>query len=359
MTFSRNIPYNLLPPLPPEGIDLESKAILKATIKARAALGELRGMGAVIPNQNLILRSIAMQESRLSSEIENIVTTSDEMYRAMEDDLSKYDPATKEVMRYQEALWHGVDAIQHRPLRISLFLEIVSILKNEPMSLRVKPGTRISDGKNGVLYTPPEGEFVIREKLEALEQFLETNQDLDPLVKMAVAHYQFEAIHPFSDGNGRTGRILNILYLLQQRLLSAPILYLSRYIIGNKNDYYDGLRRVTEQGAWEPWIVYILNGVKVTAESATAQIANIRIGLEQFRVEIATKAPKIYSLDLVQLLFQQPYCRILDLEKAGIAKRETASKYLQTLADIGLLELRKVGTQTLYLNQLLLKILSN
>ena len=359
MTFSRSTPFNQLSPLPPAGIDLESKAILKATISAHSALGELRGMGAVIPNQNLILRSIAMQEARLSSEIENIVTTSDEVYRAMEDDASKYDPATKEVMRYQEALWHGVEAIKNRPLRVSLFVEIVSILKNEPVGLRVKPGTRISDGKDGVLYTPPEGEFTIREKLEALEQFLEHDQELDPLIKMAVAHYQFEAIHPFSDGNGRTGRILNILYLLQQGLLSAPVLYLSRYIIQNKNAYYDGLRAVTEDGAWEPWILYILSGVKLTAEAASNQIKNIRMGLEEFRDQISTKAPKIYSLDLVHLLFQQPYCRILDLERAGLAKRETASKYLQTLADLGLLKPVRVGTQVLYLNPVLLNILAN
>jgi Fic family protein len=242
MTFSRSTPHNQLAALPPIGIDLESKPILKATIAAHAALGELRGMGEVIPNQNLILRSIALQEARLSSEIENIVTTADEVYRAMEDDSANYDPATKEVLRYQEALWHGVEAIKNRPLRVSLFVEIVSILKNESMGLRTKSGTRISDGQGGVLYTPPEGEFIIQEKLEALQGFLESQNEIDPLVKMAIAHYQFEAIHPFSDGNGRSGRILNILYLLKSGLLAQPVLYLSRYIIQHKNAYYDGGR---------------------------------------------------------------------------------------------------------------------
>jgi Fic family protein len=214
---------------------------LKASAKAHAALGELRVMGAVIPNQNLILRSIALQEARLSSEIENNVTTSDDVYRAMdESQLGSLDPATKEVLRYQDALWHGVAAISRRPLRVALFIEVVSILKNESMTLQRKSGAHISDGKGGVLYTPPEGDFVIREKLEALENFLESKNGLDPLIRMALAHYQLEAIHAFSDGNGRTGRILNVLFLLQQGLLTAPVLYLSRYIIERKSAYYDG-----------------------------------------------------------------------------------------------------------------------
>jgi Fic family protein len=358
MSFPRNTPFNQLPPLPPAGVDLESRPILKATISAHAALGELRGMGAVIPNQNLILRSIALQEARLSSEIENIVTTADEVYRAVDDDTSKFDPATKEVHRYQDALWHGIEAIKNRPLRISLFIEIVSILKNESMGLRSKPGTRISDGQSGTLYTPPEGEFIIREKLEQLETFLESQNEIDPLVKMAIAHYQFEAIHPFSDGNGRTGRILNILFLLKSSMLEEPVLYLSRYIIQNKNRYYDGLRKVTEHGAWEPWILYMLGAVTETAVDAVSRIKAIREGLEVFRLECQVKAPKAYSLDLVTLLFRQPYCRIRDLEESGIAKRQTASQYLQQLSDAGLLKAVRSGNQMLYLNVTLLTILS-
>jgi len=358
MTFAREKPYNQLPPLPPAGVEVETKAVLKAAAAAHAALGELRGMGEIIPNQNLILRSIALQEARLSSEIENIVTTSDEVYKAMDESQEKVlDPSTKEVLRYQEALWHGVQAIQERPLRVSLFIEIVSILKNDSMTLRAKPGTRISDGQGGVLYTPPEGEFVIREKLEALELFLEREQSIDPLVKMALAHYQFEAIHPFTDGNGRTGRILNVLFLLQQQLLKAPILYLSRYIIEHKSSYYDGLRRVTEEGAWEAWILYLLEGVTVTAKSAIAQIQDIRLAILRFQAELQAKEPRLARLELVHTLFQQPYCRIRDLEKAGIAKRQAASEYLAAIAAMGLLRPVKVGTQALYVNDALLKIL--
>lgn len=359
MNFSREKPHNQLPDLPPAGIEVETKAVLKAAAAAHAALGELRGLGEIIPNQNLILRSIALQEARLSSEIENIVTTTDEVYKAMEESHDKIlDPATKEVLRYQEALWYGVQAIEQRPLRVSLFIEIVSILKNEPMTLRAKTGTHISDGKGGVLYTPPEGEFVIREKLEALEHFLEHERSIDPLIKMALAHYQFEAIHPFSDGNGRTGRILNVLYLMKQRLLTAPILYLSKYIIEHKSEYYEGLRRVTEENAWEPWILYLLDSVTLTAKSAIAQIQDIRQAILQFQSEIQSrKDSKLGRLELAHFLFQQPYCRIRDLERAGIAKRQAASEYLQSLAAMGLLRPVKVGTQVLYLNVTLLRIL--
>lgn len=358
MTFRRDFPYNDLPPLPPVDYDVETKAVLRASAKAHAALGELRGMGAVIPNQNLILRSIALQEARLSSEIENIVTTSDDVYRAMdESQLGSLDPATKEVLRYQDALWHGVAAIGRRPLRVALFIEVVSILKNESMTLRRTSGTHISDGKGGVLYTPPEGDFVIREKLEALENFLESKNGLDPLIRMALAHYQFEAIHPFSDGNGRTGRILNVLFLLQQGLLTAPVLYLSRYIIERKSAYYDGLRRVTEEGAWEDWILFMLEGVSSTARHAVAQIQSIRSALLDFQETLQAKAPKLASLEFVNVLFQQPYCRIRDLEKAGIAKRQAASAYLQALAKLGLMRPIRAGTHVLYLNEALLKIL--
>jgi Fic family protein len=358
MTFSCITPYNNLPFLPPQGVDLETKAILKATIDARAALGELHGMGTIVPNQNLLLRSIALQEARFSSEIENIVTTSDELYRALEHEPVN-NPATKEVLRYQEALWHGCQAIEDRPLRISLFMEIVRILKGESMDLRKNSGTRISDGSGGTLYTPPEGEFIIREKLENMEQFLENENGLDPLVKMAVAHYQFEAIHPFVDGNGRTGRIINILYLLKSGLLSAPILYLSRYIIEHKNAYYDGLRRVTEDGDWENWVLYMIIGVAQMARESISKIRDIRQGLDWFANEVRTHIPKVYSLDLVNLLFQQPYCRIRTLEEAGLAKRQTAAQYLQALVDVGLLQTAKAGTQLLFINTHLLTILQS
>ena len=352
MQFDRLQPYNDLPLLPPP-VDLETKAVLKQAIVANRMLANLRGLAAQIPNQGVLINSIVLQEARLSSEIENIVTTNDELYRADADPDGKTDPHTKEVLRYRQALNHGFRELSQRPLTTNLFIDIVRIIKEVDFGVRRVPGTALKNAHGEVVYTPPVGEAVIRDKLSNLEQFIHAQDDLDPLVKMAVMHYQFEAIHPFEDGNGRTGRILNLLYLVEQGLLDIPVLFLSRYIIANKAGYYDGLRGVTEQQAWEPWILFMLQAVESTAQQTFDQVTRIRALMEQVREQVHLQAPGIYSKDLIEVIFRHPYTKIQFLVDAGIAKRQTASNYLQTLAGLGVLRASKQGREMYYINDAL------
>lgn len=246
--FKKEQPYNSLPLLPPS-IELETKDILKAAIDANKSLAELKGIAKTIPNQSILISTLPLQEAKLSSEIENIATTNDKLYEAFASSSENYDPQTKEVLRYREALWEGYNKLNKRGLlTTNLFVEIYRRIKGTDAGIRNTPGTRIKNSKGEILYTPPEGEIIIREKLKNLEEFIHnTGDNIDPLIKMALIHYQFEAIHPFTDGNGRTGRIINVLYLIQQNHLELPILYLSRFIIENKNKYYELLRNVTEK----------------------------------------------------------------------------------------------------------------
>lgn len=356
MAFDRNRPFNDLPLLPP-ATDLESKAILKKAIDANRELAELKGAGDAIPNQAILLNSIVLQEARLSSEIENIVTTTDELYKATGENPAKLDHATKEVLHYREALWHGFENLKTRPLSTNLFIDLVRIIKQTDLGIRKVPGTKIANSQGEAVYTPPEGETRLRDLLTNLERFMHADDGIDPLVKLAVIHYQFEAIHPFTDGNGRTGRIINILYLLEKALLKLPVLYLSHFIIQNKADYYAGLRQVTEHNAWEPWILYMLGAIAITAQQTRVKIFRIRDAMDAAQELARTKAPKIYSKDLIELVFELPYCKIRFLEQRGIAKRQTAAVYLKTLADIGLLQSMKVGREVYYLNAPLLAIL--
>jgi Fic family protein len=356
MVFDRNRPFNDLPLLPPE-TDLESKAILKKAIAANRELAELKGAGDALPNQAILVNSIVLQEARLSSEIENIVTTTDELYKATDEDPSKLDHATKEVLRYREALWHGFENLKSRPLSTNLFIELVKIIKQTDFGIRRVPGTKIANSQGDAVYTPPEGELLLRDLLSNLERFMHAEDYIDPLVKLAVLHYQFEAIHPFMDGNGRTGRIINILYLVEKGLLKIPVLYLSHFIIQNKTDYYAGLRQVTEHNGWEPWILYMLDAIAATARQTREKIFRIRDAMDSAQELARTKAPKIYSKDLIELIFEMPYCKIRFLENRGIAKRQTAAVYLKALEEIGLLQSLKVGREVYYLNAPLLAIL--
>ncbi len=357
-TFDPLKPYNDLPPLPPPG-ELESRAVLKKAIAANKTLAELKGAGELIPNQSLLVKTIGLQEAKLSSEIENVVTTNDELYRAFAGEGQRTDPHTKEVLRYQEALWHGYNAITsgNRPLATNLFVEMFRIIKETSAGIRVTPGTKLANPRGETIYSPPEGESVIRDKLANLETFIHAEDDLDPLVKLAVMHYQFEAIHPFTDGNGRTGRILNILYLVERGLLDIPVLYLSRYIIDHKTDYYRKLRGVTEGGEWEPWLLYMLEAVEQMAARTRQQILTIRSLMAESAHLVRQELPKVYSKELLEILFRLPYCKIRFLEEAGIAQRKTASFYLRELARIGVLHPVKAGREIYYVNNALLKAL--
>jgi Fic family protein len=359
MSFDPNVPYNDLPRLPPED-DLESKEVLKKAITANKALAELKGAGELIPNQAILIQAIGLQEAKLSSEIENIVTTNDELYRAFASEGQKAEPHTKEVLRYNDALWYGyswLTDIEH-PLTTNLFEKLFRIIKESGSGVRKVPGTKLANNQGEVIYTPPEGEALLRDKLGNLEKYMYASDTVDPLIKLAIIHYQFEAIHPFTDGNGRTGRILNILYLIEQGLLEIPILYLSRYIIENKNDYYTGLRRVTEDSDWKGWILYILDAVEQTSIDTRKSILSIRDLMNQDVEVVREKLPKIYSKDLLELLYRQPYCKISMLEKAGIAKRQTASIYLKELEGIGILRSVKLGRDIYYINDNFLGLLT-
>ncbi len=352
MPFNRQQPYNDLPLLPPI-TELETKAVLKQAISANRVLANLRGLAAKIPNQGLLINSIVLQEARLSSEIENIVTTNDELYRAAANGDGKTDPHTKEVLRYREALHFGFKALRERPLNSNLFIELVQLIKQVDIGIRAIPGTALKNDLGEVIYTPPVGEAVIRDKLANLEQFIHADDGLDPLVKMAVMHYQFEAIHPFPDGNGRTGRILNLLFLVEQQLLDIPVLFLSRYIITHRQEYYAGLRGVTESQDWERWVLFMLKAVESTAQQTFEQVNRILALMEEVRERVQREAENIYSKDLVEAIFMQPYTKIAFLVEAGIAKRQTASRYLQTLAAMGVLREEQVGREKYYINDAL------
>jgi Fic family protein len=360
MVFDPNQPYNDLPPLPPKA-DLETKQVLKKTVSAGRALAELKGLGQTIPNQAMLVNTLVLQEAKASSAIENIVTTNDVLFKALASNIAHIDPMAKEVIRYREAVWHGYNAMKKDSrLSTDLFIQMVQIIKENTASIRNRPGTYIGNPHTRrVVFTPPEGEDVIRRKLKDLEDFIQKADTADALVKLALIHYQFEAIHPFSDGNGRTGRIINILYLVQQGLLELPVLYLSKFIIDQKNDYYRLLRDVTEQGAWEDWVLYMLEAVETTAINTRNRIVDIRALLDETLVRAKKELPaKVYSKELIELLFRQPYTKGQFLVDEGIAERQTAAEYLRELEKIGILENEKVGRENLYLNRSLFDLLS-
>lgn len=355
--FDRNRPHNNLPALPPAG-DIETAAVLKKAISASRAMAELKGMAERMPNQAMLIDSLVLQEARASSEIENILTTNDEVYKAASDETLPASAEAKEVLRYRQALNHGFRQIKTRPLATGMFVEIAQLIKEMQFDIRSMTGTRIANSKGDTIYTPPEGETVIRDKLRELENFMHTDDGLDVLVKMALVHYQFEAIHPFPDGNGRTGRILNILYLVDRGLLNLPVLYLSRYIIDHKAAYYEGLRRVTEEGAWHDWVLYMLDAVEQTSIRTHGQITDILALMESVRERVQREAPSIYSKDLIEQIFKQPYCKIQFLERAGMGTRQTCAKYLRELEGMGILKGKKMGREVYFINSALFTLLT-
>jgi len=357
--FDPKLPYNALPELPPAVDTIETTEILKSCIKSRVALAELKQAAELIPNSAVLVNALPLLEARASSEIENIVTTTDKLFEYVDIAEDRADAATKEALRYRTALFEGSKMVRRGMLSTDMAIQICSTIKGMELDLRAESRTTLKNRMTGeVIYTPPEGQELLQAKLDNWADFMHSKTEIDPLVRMAVQHYQFEAIHPFSDGNGRTGRILNILFLVQHGLLDSPILYLSRYIIQNKAAYYRLLQNVTREQDWSPWIQFILSGVEETCIWTTDKIKAIRELMEHTAEFTQSNLPKIYTWELVELLFKQPYCRIGNLVDAGIAKRQTASVYLKQLCDVGILKEVKSGRENIFVHPKYIELLT-
>jgi Fic family protein len=357
--FDPEVPYNDLPMLPPPLDVIETRQILKRCISARVALAELKQAAELIPNSTVLVNALPLLEARASSEIENIVTTTDKLFEFADIAEDRADGATKEALRYRTALYEGTKMVQRRMLSTDMAIQICSTVKGQELDIRAESGTTLKNRLSGkTIYTPPVGQKLLIEKLDNWADFMHRNTDIDPLVRMAIQHYQFEAIHPFSDGNGRTGRILNILFLVEHGLLDSPILYLSRYIIQNKAPYYRLLANVTSEQDWTPWILFILDGVEETCTWTTDKIKSIRELMEHTGHYVQKSLPKIYSWEFVELLFKQPYCRIGNIVDNGIAKRQTASVYLKQLCDLGVLREIKSGRENIFVHPKYIELLS-
>lgn len=345
-----------LPPL----IDIETKGILKQVNKSNRKLAELKGMAKTIPNSLILINTLALREAKDSSEIENIITTNDELYKA-EIQIEVINNSTKEVQNYTCALKKGFDLIRKNNfLTTNLIIEIQEELEKNKSGIRKQSGTVLKNPFTGeIIYTPPQNYDDILKLLKNLEEYINIDDDeVDPLIKLAIIHYQFESIHPFPDGNGRTGRIINILYLVLKKLLDIPVLYLSSYIIKNKNDYYKLLQKVRTDDAWEEWIIYILVGIEKTSEESIILISEIEKIMDKTQILIQNEAAKIYSKDLIEILFIHPYTKIEFLtEKLGVS-RQTASIYLNKLEELNILKKEKIGKFNYYINLELMEVLS-
>lgn len=346
----------------PPDIDLETKPVLKAVAVAHRHLAELKGMVLTIPNESILINTLSLQEAKDSSEIENIVTTHDELFKA--DSFSeKLKLATKEVVLYAQALREGFLAVKESGLLTNnQILGVQQILERNRAGFRTLPGTELKNRETGeVIYTPPQNHLQIVELMSQLEKFIndDSRDDCDPLIKMALVHFQFESIHPFYDGNGRTGRIVNVLYLVSKGLLNIPVLYLSRYIIQNKMEYYRLLQAVRDEGVWEEWLLFMLQGVAVTSQQTIRIIQMIKDLMLGSKHHIRSELPRIYSQDLINNLFRHPYTKIgYVMEDLGVS-RITATRYLDQLSEKGILEKQKHGRDNYYINKPLVDILVN
>jgi len=351
--------YNI-PDLPLE-IDVETKPVLKAVAAAYRALSDLRRQAAKVPNQGILIDTLTLQEAQASTEIENIVTTQDEVFRIGPKTTASLDPRQKEVANYRDALWVGQDGLMKSDGLITnnTIIAIFQTLKRNTGGFRSTPGTNLEHmHTKDVVYVPPQTLVEIKETMGKLELFINNPElsDWDPLVKMAVIHHQFESIHPFPDGNGRTGRILNVLFLVQQGLLDIPILYLSRYITVTKPQYYELLQKVRDEGTWEEWILYILEGVRATSIETTVLLQGINSLLSQYKIAMRDNHSKIYSHELLNTLFRHPYTRIdYVVTETGIG-RQAAARHLDELANAGLLQKEKIGRTNYYINSKLVDL---
>jgi Fic family protein len=353
MATKSNKAFNDLPLLPPKEFLVETISILKQESKSAVALAELKGLTKTLPNPNILINAVILKEAQASSGIENVITTQDQLYQALYAKSAKPDVATKEVLRYREALLMGTRLIKERGfLNINGIIAIQKELEENNAGLRRLPGTAlINDLTNEVIYTPPDNFDTISDLMNNLEEYLNNDaDDISPLIKLAIQHYQFESIHPFYDGNGRTGRIINVLYLIMKGLLNEPVLYLSSFIIQNKGDYYRLLQEVRTKNNWEDWILYMLKGIEQTAQSTITQINKINLLFNETQKLVQEKLPRIYSKDLIEQLFIHPYSKIEFLVNNLGIERKAASRYLNGLEEIGILKSQQKGKEVIYIN---------
>jgi Fic family protein len=366
--YDKQTPFNQLPLLPPPEDRFLTIRVLTELAKAHRALGKLDGISLRLPNPDMLVNTISLREAKSSSEIENIFTTDDQLYKAISDKVKEHhaNPATKEVIRYREALWAGYNKIKEgNKIDLGTIIEIYQQIKQTSSDIRppyvntiikktVEPLTR-----DEIIYTPPRGEGIIESKLKNLFEFVNSNKYLyDPLIKLALSHYQFEAIHPFTDGNGRTGRVLNLLMLIQNRLLTHPILYLSKYIIDTKDEYYKHLIAVTQTQSWQDWIVYIIKGIEQMSHYTISLIESIT-GQMDATYEYAKKKLSFINKDIIEAIFMQPYIRRETIAKiTGTKSRTTLTKYMRDLCNTGILEAKKEGRDVFYANNDLVNILA-
>lgn len=332
--------------------DIETKAILKKSIAANRALAELNGIAKIIPNRNILINSLVLQEAKDSSEIENIITTHDELYRA-DLDIKQMTQETKEVQNYRNALLLGYNLVEENKLLLKRHIVMIQKeLEQNDAGVRKQSGTNLKNALTGeVVFTPPQQYEKVEELLSNLEKYINEPNELDSLVNMAIIHYQFETIHPFYDGNGRTGRIINILYLVLNQLLDLPILYLSNYIIKHKSDYYRLLQEVRTKNNWEAWILYMLDGVEKTSQETMSLVNDIAFMMKETKYTIREQLPKIYSKDLIEILFSHPYTKIEFLVEGLGVTRKTASKYLTELENLGIVHELKIQNSKFFINQ--------
>ena len=351
------------PPKLPNLGDIETRAVLKKLAKAHSALAELKGVAASIPNQSILISTLSLQEAKDSSAIENIITTHDDLYRS--DSVARLfvSGAAKEVHRYASALRNGFDEVRESGMLTNNdILTIQACIEENNAGFRTQSGTALKNEQTGeTIYTPPQHIDEITKLMENLEQFINVDDlsDWDSLTKMAVIHHQFETIHPFYDGNGRTGRIINILYLVKQGLLGSPVLYLSRYINQNKADYYRLLQKVRDDDAWEEWLLFMLDGVEQTSRQTTALIRDMTALMQRHKIKMRDELPKIYTQDFINNLFRHPYTKIEFVMNDLRVHRNTASRYLEELVRIGMLSKHRLGLENYYLNDALYALLLN
>lgn len=351
----------IVSPLPLNNIEeYETRKVLKKAGEAHRYLAELKGVSATIPNEAILINTLTLQEAKDSSEVENIITTHDELYKASVLTESSINPAAKEVQDYSAALKHGFSQVRmSKIIRLADILAVQEKLEKNKAGLRRLPGTGLKNMQTGeVVYTPPQHADEIEALMSNLVEYINDDEmcEADPLVKMAIIHHQFESIHPFYDGNGRTGRIINILYLVARDLLDLPVLYLSRYIIQNKGNYYQQLQRVRDTGDWESWLLYMLEGVSQTAQKTIQLIKQIKAMMQDYKHRIRQELPKIYRQELINNMFNHPYTKIEFVMEDLDVSRITATKYLELLVERGFLQKAKVGRNNFYINQPLFEL---